>query len=358
VKINYLLSGKRSQFSQAALNRMELTCKGLREQGAEAEIFEIYSSLQSNKYLYYIGHLHCLLKTILFLFRSKKGDVVIIYGEHPYYFLFKWFNKAIRFFAEKHEYSSYLLYNSMTPNAKGRSKKFENSLKYFEGFITCSHELKKYYQSFTKPSCNYLVIPLLLDYKKFTGTSFTRENYIGYCGDFGNNKDGVPTLINAFYKISKKYPHLKLFLAGDISDKVVMKELNDLIVELNLKERVVFTGSIHHDRMPEFLGQASILALARPDNLQAKGGFPSKIAEYLATGRPVVVTRVGELDRYLLDRENVFFSKTDNAVDFAECLDSVLANYSFAETVGQSGRIIAKSFDYLEQTKSIYTFLK
>ena len=49
-----------------------------------------------------------------------------------------------------------------------------------------------------------------------------------------------------------------------------------------------------------------MLVLARPDNIQAKGGFPTKLGEYLATGNPVVVTKVGEIPNYLIDGVNAF----------------------------------------------------
>ena len=60
--------------------------------------------------------------------------------------------------------------------------------------------------------------------------------------------------------------------------------------------------------MPKYLCNAKLLALARPDSIQAQGGFPTKLGEYLATGRPVVVTKVGEIPDYLEDGVNAFLS--------------------------------------------------
>lgn len=358
MKLRYLTMGGSTQFPQAGSNRIKLTCKGLRAHGIDAIICEISSTFLNKKYLHYFGHLICLLKTILILNSSKKDDIIIIYGEISYYFILKFFQKRTKLFIEKHEYSAYLLYKTMTNKAINKSKNFEYSLRYFEGFITCSDELKLYYQSFTNPNCIYLVIPLILDFKKFSNGTFKKENYIGYCGDFGNNKDGIPALIDAFSIISGKFPQYKLFLAGGTEDNKAMKKLYNLVSKLNLKDRIVFTGVLNHDEMPEFLGKASVLALARPQNLQAKGGFPSKIAEYLATGKPVAVTRVGELDKYLSDEKNVFFSKSDKEEDFAECLDKILSNESFSNIVGEAGKIVAQSFDYIDQTKIIIEHFK
>ncbi|MCF8275073.1 MAG: glycosyltransferase [Flavobacteriaceae bacterium] len=256
-----------------------------------------------------------------------------------------------------HEYPLYLISNSMSSAGIRVSNKFQQSLQYAEGIITCSYILKDYHQKHTSPDSRYLVSPLLLDFDKFAGKPFDREKYIAYCGDFGNNKDGIPTLINAFSIISTKYSDYQLRIAGGAKDKSVMINLMALVTELGLEEKIRFMGMIEHNKMPEFLGKASLLALARPYNLQAEAGFPSKIAEYLSTGRPVVVTKVGELNLYLRHKENVFFSDSDDAESFAKCLDMVLSDYPNAFKIGLSGRKVAENFDYKKQTDLIADFL-
>ena len=50
-----------------------------------------------------------------------------------------------------------------------------------------------------------------------------------------------------------------------------------------------FTGRTSPEVMPQILTDASILALARPNNVQSQNGFPTKLGEYLATGNPVAI---------------------------------------------------------------------
>ena len=51
----------------------------------------------------------------------------------------------------------------------------------------------------------------------------------------------------------------------------------------------------------ERLRTARVLALPRPAGSFSQAGLPTKVAEYLASGRPVVVTAVGDLPLYLRD---------------------------------------------------------
>ena len=84
-----------------------------------------------------------------------------------------------------------------------------------------------------------------------------------------------------------------------------------------------------------------MLVLARPDNKQSEAGFPTKLGEYLATGKPVVVTRVGEIPEYLKDQENAFIASPGDAHNFAMKMKQVMNNYDDALKVGHKGQQLA-----------------
>ena len=108
-----------------------------------------------------------------------------------------------------------------------------------------------------------------------------------------------------------KYPEINLVLIGKgdtIHEEVMIKEL---VVKLKIEKRVIFLGQLSREKIPLYLNNAKVLALARPKSLVADAGFPSKLTEYLATGIPVVVTEVGEIPVYLRDNENAFISQPE-----------------------------------------------
>ena len=110
--------------------------------------------------------------------------------------------------------------------------------------------------------------------------------------------------------------------------------------------------------MPKYLINAKILALARPDNIQGQGGFPTKLGEYLATGKPVVVTTVGELKEYLIDNTNAFLAVPDSALSFAEKMKTALDNYEKAKQVGIEGQKLANTiFNYKVQSENLINYL-
>jgi glycosyltransferase involved in cell wall biosynthesis len=110
--------------------------------------------------------------------------------------------------------------------------------------------------------------------------------------------------------------------------------------------------------IPSYLCNARVLALARPRSRIADAGFPSKLTEYLATGKPVVVTKVGEIPVYLKDNETAFLSEPDSVNAFADRLDYALKNYEFARQVGKRGKELAGTiFSYNFQAKNMMEFI-
>lgn len=185
-------------------------------------------------------------------------------------------------------------------------------------------------------------------------------NYILYVGSLTIQKDGVNILIDSFARISDKYPELRLVLIGEADTLKEEMMLKGLVSSLKIdSERVVFLGKLPRNDIPAYLYNAEILALARPQNIISDAGFPSKLTEYLATGKPVVVTRVGEIPVYLQDNETAFLSEPDNPEAFADKLDFVLSNSAFAQEVGSRGKdLTATVFNYSYQAKRILEFIK
>jgi glycosyltransferase involved in cell wall biosynthesis len=229
----------------------------------------------------------------------------------------------------------------------------------FDGLAVVNNALMNYFKA-RMPKALMIKFPMIVDPSRFEGkdTKSSNDNYIAYCGSFRNNKDGIPLLIQAFKLVTGKFPGIKLYLIGDINDVKEVSEFKQQIRELKLENDVVFTGRIGRDDMPAYLGNAKILALARPNNKQAEGGFPTKLGEYLATGKPVVVTKVGEITDYLEDGVNAFLAEPDNAKSFAEKLNFALSNSERANQVGANGKkLVYTTFNYKVQAKSLAEFI-
>lgn len=235
-------------------------------------------------------------------------------------------------------------------------KSFIHAVKKADKICAISKALYDFYVNDIGVSANMVCTTnIFVDNSRFENISRQDvQPYIAYCGSVGTVKDGVDVLIKSFAKFRKIYPEYHLEIYG-VGKKEVMEELYHLVEDLNISESVVFTGRISYDEMPQRLINARLLALARPDNLQNRNGFPTKLGEYLATGNPVVVTSVGEIPLFIHDRFNGYLAIPGDVDSFAEkLLEAARDLDEGAIEIGRNGKLlIGKEFSYVENVNRI-----
>ena len=200
-----------------------------------------------------------------------------------------------------------------------------------------------------------MTLPDLLGWKN----NRQKIKYIAYCGTASNTKDGVDELIKAFYLVTKKHSDVKLMIIGKTPQNDEANKNLELINNLGLKEKVIFTGIVSFHDMPQLLKNAEIMALDRPDNMQAKYGFPTKLGEYLLSGNPVVVTAVGDIPCYLENGVSALIVPPSDATSFSQSLIWILDNPDKAKIIGENGRKVAMAFfnSQIESEKIIDHFM-
>ncbi len=291
--------------------------------------------------------------------KQNKLDALVIFTIEivPIFFLLKLAHSLnVKVFHERTELP-YALVGSSRKNQLLLNIYLKKLLPLFDGVFVISDKLNTYIQQFN-PATQKLLTVVDLSFFKTEKPSAYPFKYIGYCGTISGNKDGVPILIEAFAKITNRFPELKLVLVGNNSNKAAIKETLDAIKRLSLTDKVIFTGLVDRNMMPVILCNAEILVVSKPDNEQNAGNFPIKIGEYLATGKPLVATNVGEIPKFLKDGENAFLAIPGSSESFAQKMEEALSNHDKAFAIGQNGKKIAKDFfDYKIQASVMADFI-
>ncbi len=121
----------------------------------------------------------------------------------------------------------------------------------------------------------------------------TAPKYIVYTGKM-NEKFGVKKLVDAFFSMPEDNFRLVLCGKGDCDDYIMHMVEQD--------KRILFTGQIPHEEALKWLSKAHVLVNPRENNEDyTKYSFPSKLIEYLATGKPTVA--------YMLDGMPSIYTK-------------------------------------------------
>lgn len=279
-----------------------------------------------------------------FLNRLKEGDIVYTYSLS---LLTKMCEevKGVRVFAERTEHPEATV-AFPNPLLALSDAEIITTINHLSGLFVISNPLREYYENLGIDPSKIHVLNMTVDVERFKNIkkAACREKYIAYCGNVSNNKDGVDILIKSFALVCKKRPDIKLFIIGKTPSQTEASDNLRLIKSLGIEERIVFTGVVSSEQMPQLLKDAVVLALARPDNLQAKYGFPTKLGEYLLTENPVVVTSVGDIPLFLKDGVSALISEPSDVGMFAEKLLWALDNPGEASAVGKAGAAVAAEF--------------
>jgi glycosyltransferase involved in cell wall biosynthesis len=226
--------------------------------------------------------------------------------------------------------------------------------------IVMTEPLVNFFKKRIRKSVPILHYPLTLDCKRFINADSSNEfnfKYIGYIGYMGGNKDGVLDLLKSFIIVNKSFKNIKLLLVGN-ANKLDIDVIKDFVIKNNLSEFVVFTGQVDRNKIPDILKSAEVLVLARPQSLQSLGGFPTKLGEYLSSGNPVVVTKVGDIPKFIIDKEHALLCVPGDIDDIAEKIINILSNPQFYRQMAIKGQKFAEEkFDYIKQAYTLEAFL-
>ncbi len=371
----------------AATNRVYTYAKGLSENGVTVHVvcfrndyvnkhYGVTDGIiyhlpfrQSSRSQYFIirrlNNLEKYLNTLrLFLSirRESRIDSIITYTIRKNtqlfaYFLAKAFHSSLILERSEHPFKSY-----RTPFAEKTAGRFRVIFEIlFSDYIFCiSDYLIQFYRQNGAGTKKLFKVPSTVDVTRFDSRvdRKLRYKYICYAGSLTREKDGVDILIRSFALIKSDFNDVNLVLVGKADTNEDEAFFRKLVTELDIKDRVLFTGKLPRNDIPAYICNAELLALARPRSIVADAGFPSKVSEYLSTGRPVVVTKVGEIPAYLTDGQNAFLADPDSVSDFAEKLRLALMDEAQAMKVGTNGKEIAQSvFNYRFQATRILRFL-
>ncbi len=133
---------------------------------------------------------------------------------------------------------------------------------------------------------------------------------LGYVGRIDEGK-GWDVLLKAIAQVKSKIPNLKCLVAGNGAQLAVFKEQ---ITALQISDTVIFEGSVAHNKLVEFYNKLDIFIF--PTRLTESLGLVG--IEALLCGVPVVGSKIGGLQDYIIEGENGAFFEPGNYHDLAD----------------------------------------
>jgi len=302
-------------------------------------IWDTTASIFSKGIVYFGG----IVRTLVTL--SKESiNTIILYSSDPIYFLVfglyaRIFGKAI--FIDRSEFPSFV----QTRGALLYRVCYLAGFKLFDGVIVMTTELARYYSKIVSTGARLFILPMSVDTGRFNSITTPLTLPPFFACVFGvHNRDCVLDTIRAFeiFCNKGKHPHVMLKLIGDLENLKDGKKAQGYLIERpELAKRIVLTGPVVSSEVPQLITDS--LGLVTTPRHFPSGGFPSKLGEYLATGRPIITTRVGEIENYLIHGRHCLISNPGDVEQVAEFMEWVAEDSERWVDMGRQGAELART---------------
>lgn len=196
--------------------------------------------------------------------------------------------------------------------------------------------IKKKFKFFYKKN-KIVIIPNGLDISMFSikkKYNETDEFRIGMQSRLQPIKDH-PTLIRAFKIVCERKPdlNLSLHIAGDGSTK---SELESLVKETNLSDKVNFHGMLATDELLDFMHKLDVYVHATFGETQS-----NSIMQAMACGLPIIASNVSGVNNMLQHNVNGLLYSSEDMVELAELIIYLVDNKQKRTELGEHAKNLA-----------------
>lgn len=216
--------------------------------------------------------------------------------------------------------------------------------------LVISHELEAHYRGLA-PKTRILRLPVVVDVDAFghgdpqrfrTGHGVSSSGgTVVFTGSF-SQPQGVATLVEAVARVVHSHPDAKLLIAGG-SMGADVDDVDALIARHSLAVHARNLGRLPRAEVIDLLAAADVCVLPKLDAPVNHAGLSTKLAEYLAAGKPVVASRVGDVSHYLVHEEHALLTRPGDVGELADAIDRLLSDTTLARRLGSAGRRLAEA---------------
>jgi glycosyltransferase involved in cell wall biosynthesis len=177
------------------------------------------------------------------------------------------------------------------------------------------------------------------------------ELLVTYTGDIHNsNWREVRSLVRGVALLNRRGIKTKLVKTG--WNKYVLSELSDP----EIAQHVIDRGFLARDEIPRLLAAADALVQPGRSSEFNDYRFPSKLPEFLASGRPVILPR-SNIGLILRDGEEALLLERGDSVEIADALQRLASDPDLRTRIGHGGRNFAlKSLDWVKNVAALASF--
>jgi glycosyltransferase involved in cell wall biosynthesis len=177
-----------------------------------------------------------------------------------------------------------------------------------------------------------------------------KKTVIGFVGSF-HYWHGVENLMRLIDAIISSDSSIVFMMVGH--GGALKSDLDRFIKEKKFEDRVFCTGFVPHKEVPAYINAMDIVVAPYPP-LEFFYYSPVKIYEYLACGKPVVTTRIGQIAELIENRKTGFLCEPDDTKALIEAVRGLIRNREMRAAVGRkAAQFISRNHTWKHKARQL-----
>jgi alpha-maltose-1-phosphate synthase len=116
------------------------------------------------------------------------------------------------------------------------------------------------------------------------------------------------------------------------------REVEKRALDLGVSHAVHFTGLIPHANVPRYMASADVAVVPYPKMDQENWLSPLKLFEYMASGRAIVASSVGQVAEIVQHERNGLLISPGDVIAMSDAIKRLLADNGLRTRLGQKAR--------------------
>ena len=233
----------------------------------------------------------------------------------------------------------------------------------YDGVVSISETLLELAKKYAGKDTKHIKIPILVDYEKFAIPDLSKDAdkfFIFHAGSLFEQKDGFVGMIEAFGMACSKLNHnIKFISTGSLSNSPHAVEIKEIIYKYGIEGDVKFTGYLNNEQLRDYLSKASVVIINKYETQQNRYCFSTKLAEYMAASKAIIITRFGEAMNWLEERKNALIVEPHNLNQLAESIALLYEDDDLRKKIGKEGNLLCQNcFRYEVYGNKMVDFFK
>ena len=203
-----------------------------------------------------------------------------------------------------------------------------------------------------------MLVPVMGKYDRTPNVYKRQSNFTYCCGAAYLLRNRL--VLDAFKMLISEeklsYISLVLVLIGSTDE---LDAVSRLTIDMGISDNIIIKNQISQAELYDtFDSSIGLIIPLNPDNLQDTARFSQKIAEYVASKRPIITSNVGEIPYYFKDNETAKIVPY-SVEGYFNGMKTLAENHNLADEIGAGGyNVGCENFDYEKVGKEMKTFIE